>query len=448
MSGAAGRRPPGPKGKPIVGSLPEFGSNALQMFADGWREYGDAVCFRLGPRTIYLFLNPEHLKHILEDQALSYYHPQFFDVRLRAVARHGIISKRKESWVQRRQALEPCFERDRLPSLDEPFVASIEAELDRWDGDGAEVTRNVKDDVYDLGLTMAGRVLLGRDWDRHAASVKPALRVFLEQIDRLLWLPFNVPEWIPLPANRRFVAARRRYDAALTSAIRSTRAEGSDGLLGRVAELEEAHGGRLSDEEVRNEVTHAFMAGWTTTAAALMWTCYLLGRHPEVADTLRAEAADVLGGRAPTSDDMSGMPYNRMVVDEVLRLYPPLWVGARSPLEDDEIGGYHVPADAFVSFCSYLTHRHPDYWTDPESFDPGRWSADRGEPRSPYAYLPFSYGPRSCLGEDVARTGLRLFAPMLVQRYRLRTDEDHPIEHHLGITLSSEQGVKVALSPA
>ncbi|MGH3995275.1 MAG: cytochrome P450, partial [Pseudonocardiaceae bacterium] len=237
-------------------------------------------------------------------------------------------------------------------------------------------------------------------------------------------------------------------DAALASAIRSKRAGGSgDGLLGRLTELGDAHGG-LTDEEIRNELTHAFMAGWTTVAAAMMWTCHLLGRHPAVADTLRAEAADVLGGRAPTSADVELTPYNRMVVDEVLRLYPPLWVGARSPLEDDQIGGYHLPAGAFVNYSSYLTHRHPDYWTNPEVFDPQRWSAERGEPRSPYAYLPFSYGPRSCLGEDMGRTALRLFAPMLVQRYRISTVEEHPVEHTLGITISSRHGVKIVLSPA
>jgi cytochrome P450 len=440
-------RPPGPKGKPLVGSIPDYNRNSLRMFEDGWREYGDVVSFKLGPRTLYLLVNPEHLKHMLEDLPMVYFHPEWFDARVRAVIGQGVITKRGEDWLGRRQALEPCFEADRLPPVDQPFAESIATELDGWPGSGdAELTRVVKDDVYDLSVTLIGRVLFGSVWDRYVAAVTPPMRVFLEQVDRLLGLPFNVPEWLPLRANRRVAAARRRFDSEFATALRSARAEGSDGLLGGLAELGGAHAG-LSDDEICREVKHAFMAGWSTTAASLMWGCYLLGQHPEVMERLRAEAAEVLGDRAPASSDFERMPYNRMVVAEILRLYPPLWVGARSPVEDDEIAGYRIPAGAFVSYSSYLTHRHPDYWTDPESFDPERWSPGRDEPRSEWAYLPFSYGPRSCLGPEFARTAIRLFVTMLAQRYRLSTVEDHPIEHTVGITLGSRHGVKVRLSP-
>lgn len=439
------RVPPGPKGKPIIGSLPEFVRDPLGLFTDAWREHGDVLRFRVGPRTLYLVVNPEHLEHILVERPLAYPHPEWFDARIRSVLGHGVISMKGEVWHERRQALEPCLAPDRLPPLDEPFAAEIAAELERWRPNAqAGRPRVVKDDVYDLSVRVLGRVLLGAAWERHAVAVAPSMRTFLDQIDRLLVMPFNVRPWVPLPANRRYLAARRRYEEAIDAAMGG--ATDSGGLLASLEELGRAHAGG-DQRTFRNDLAHAYMAGWSTVAAAMMWSCYLLGLHPQVADRLRDESRAELGDRSPASADLDRMPYCTRVVNEVLRLYPPLWVIARSPIEDDEIGGYHIPAGAFVNFSSYLTHRHPDYWSDPEAFDPDRWLPERDEPRSPFAYLPFSHGPRGCPGEDVARTALRFFVPMLVQRYRLTTVLDHPITFTPGITLGSLHGVKVMVDP-
>jgi cytochrome P450 len=441
-----GPAPPGPKGKPLVGSLPDFSRSALDLFMSGWREYGDVVLFRLGPRKLYLLLNPEHLKHILEDNHLDYPHPEWFDARFRAAAGNGVIAREGEDWRARRQLHESTFDHDRLPPIDAPMVASIADQLDRWQPAAARgAVLDVKDDAYDTSLTLLGRIFLGADWEDHADTIKPSLRIFLQHIDKLLGAPFIVPERVPTPHNRRFTAARRSYDAAVAKAIAARRAGGGDDVLSMLMSLRDGQGRSLSDQDVRDELTNAFNAGWSTIAAAFMWSCYLLGLHPEVADRVRAEATGVLGDRLPTLADLASLPYSRMVTDEILRLYPPLWVGARSNLHADELGGFHIPAGSFINYSSYITHRHPDYWTDPEKFDPDRWTPERGEPRSPHAYLPFSHGPRWCVGDEIARAAVRLFVPMLLRRYRLRTMKEHPIEYTLGITISAKHGVKLVL---
>jgi cytochrome P450 len=422
----------------------------LGLFMDAWRRYGDVLLFRVGPRKIYLVLGPEHVKHVLVDHPESWPHPEWFDARVRAAAGKGVITLEGDTWRRRRDLLEPCFARDRLPPLDEPIGDSIAAQLDRW----APAARagepiDVQDDTYDLGLTIVGRVLFGRDWEAHAETVKPSVRAFIAHIDRLLQAPFNVPTWLPLPANLRFLATRRRYDATVAAAIASRRDDSEDGgILGHLTSARDHEGRGLTDEQVRDELTNAYAAGSSTVAATLMWTCFLLGLHPEVAARARAEANDVLSGRQPTVADLPAMPYGKMVVDEVLRLHPPLWVTGRSPLHDDELGGYDMPAGAFVSYSSFITHRHPEHWTAPESFDPERWAPGRDEPRSPCAYLPFSHGPRTCLGEEIGRAALRMFLPMLLARYDVHTVDDHPIDYTFGIALGAKHGVKVVLQEA
>jgi cytochrome P450 len=206
-----GPAPPGPKGKPLVGSLPDFSKSALDLFMSGWREYGDVVLFRLGPRKLYLLLNPEHLKHVLEDEHLDYPHPEWFDARFRSAAGHGVISREGKDWLARRELHETAFDHSTLPPLDPPMVESIAEQLDRWQPAAVDgVAINVQEDVYDLSLTLLGRVFLGEDWEDYADTLKPSLQIFIGHVDKLLGALCIVPGGVPAPRNR---ASPRRGNA-------------------------------------------------------------------------------------------------------------------------------------------------------------------------------------------------------------------------------------------
>jgi len=160
-------------------------------------------------------------------------------------------------------------------------------------------------------------------------------------------------------------------------------------------------------------------AGHETTAVALTWTCYVLAQYPDVQERVRQEAMTVLGGKRPTLADLAHLSYTRMVIQEVLRLYPPAWIIARTALDDDEIGGYPIPAQTTLLLSPYVTHRHPDFWPDPERFDPERFASRRGVNWPPGAYFPFSAGPRVCLGEHLAMMEAQLIVAQALQAYQL-----------------------------
>ena len=197
--------------------------------------------------------------------------------------------------------------------------------------------------------------------------------------------------------------------------------------------------------QLRDEILTLILAGHETTATALSWTWHLLSQNPSVQQKLETELREVLGGRPPTLADLRALNYTGMVLDESMRLYPPVWSIGRSPIDDDEIGGYRIPKKSMVMLSQYITHRHPIFWDEPDRFDPERFSLERSEGRPRYAFFPFAGGPRQCIGNIFALNEANLVLATVAQRYRIRVTPGHPIELQPLITLRPRYGIKVTL---
>jgi cytochrome P450 len=204
-------------------------------------------------------------------------------------------------------------------------------------------------------------------------------------------------------------------------------------------------GAGMTDAELHDEVKALLVAGHTTTASALAWVWYRLSEHPEPRRRVQEEVRTVLVNRASGTEEVSVLPYTRMVIEEVLRLYPPTWVTARTPLRDDTIRGYRIAVGSIVLLSPFVTHRHPDFWKDPHRFDPERFTAERSVGRHPFAYLPFGAGPRSCIGGWLASRVMELVVAMVAQRFQLTLVADAWVEARPGLTLSPGPGVPVSL---
>jgi cytochrome P450 len=207
-------------------------------------------------------------------------------------------------------------------------------------------------------------------------------------------------------------------------------------------------GEAMSDRQVRDEVMTFVLAGHETTALTLTWALYLLARHPEIDARVRAEIHAALGDRSPTPDDLPRLPYTRAVLDETLRLYPPLWAFGREPISDDRIGGYRIRAGSSVAVVPWITHRLPDVWPDPERFDPERFTGLGARARPRYAYLPFGGGPRQCIGSEFALMEAHLVLPAIVRAYRVELVDDRPVEPYPTVTLRPRTAITARLRPA
>jgi cytochrome P450 len=186
-------------------------------------------------------------------------------------------------------------------------------------------------------------------------------------------------------------------------------------------------------------------AGHETTSVTLTWAFYLLSQNPGAEAQLHGELDQVLTGRAPTLADLPNLPFNRAVIDETLRLYPPAFGITRQAVEPDEFGGYRLPANASVTLVLYNVHRDPRFWDEPDRFDPSRFSADRSAGRPPFAYLPFGAGPRLCLGNQFALAEAQLVLASPAQRYRMQLVPGHPVQPNPIFTLRTSHGLPMTL---
>ena len=223
--------------------------------------------------------------------------------------------------------------------------------------------------------------------------------------------------------------------------------DAGDLLAMLLAVRDEETGEGLTDGELRDQIITFIGAGHETTAVALAWTVFLLCRHPEAADRLRAEVADALGVRTPTADDLPRLAYTRRVIEESLRVYPPVYAVIRDVVADDEIGGYHIPARSAVILSPYITHRHPDFWPDPEAFDPDRFLPERSAGRPRFAWYPFLGGPHQCIGQEFAMMEMVLAVAMMVQGFRFHLAPGARAEPRPMVTLRPSGGMPVYLRP-
>jgi cytochrome P450 len=254
-------------------------------------------------------------------------------------------------------------------------------------------------------------------------------------------------EYAPLPWVRDLHGARRRMEALIYRLIAERRADGTDrgDLLSMLIAARDAEGDGtgMTDKQLRDEVVTLLMAGHETTANALTWSWHLLSEHPEVEAELHAELDRVLGGRLPTVDDLPRLTYTRAVLAESMRLRPPAWTLERSAQEDFEAGGYTIKRGAIVLMSQYLVHRDPRWWTDPERFDPGRWTAEPQAERPKFSYFPFGAGTRMCVGEHFAWMEGTLVLATLAQRWKLRYESaEAPVLEPL-VTLRPRDGLPV-----
>jgi cytochrome P450 len=197
----------------------------------------------------------------------------------------------------------------------------------------------------------------------------------------------------------------------------------------------------MTEQQLRDEVITFIGAGVETSAQALSWTWYLLATSPEATQRVQAELHRVLGPRPPTPPDLPHLPYCRMVLDEALRLYPPAAILPRQANTADAINGYAIPKNAVILMSQYVTHRHPDFWPEPERFCPERFASAPGGLRHDFAYFPFGAGPRVCIGKPFALLEMQLALATIAQAYNLQLLGDRPVVPHLSTTLQPQGGL-------
>lgn len=442
------REPPKPPPPSfLLGHLKQLQDDALGTFAADFHAHGDVIGYRFGPIRALLLAHPEHVQHVLMANQANYDKKVISYQRMKTLLGEGLLTSQGRFWQRQRRIAQPAFNHRRIVSFAGAMVRAAEETSAAWSA-GGEDTVDVHREMMRLTLRIAAETLFGADVSSDAAAVGRALNAVLADFNERLYALLPLPEWIPTPANRRLVRAKRTLDELVLRIIAERRHSSArpDDLLTRLMEARDQETGEtMTDRQLRDESMTMLIAGHETTAGALAFTWYLLAKHPDVARRLRAELDDVLGGRPPAAEDLSDLPYTKAVIEESMRLYPPAWVVERRAIRDDAVGGFKIPARTVVMTSSWVTHRHPDFWDDPERFDPDRFLPGAPRLKHRFAYYPFGGGPRVCVGGAFAMLEARLVLATLAQRHELDLIPGDRLELDPNVTLRPRAGLRMTV---
>jgi cytochrome P450 len=253
---------------------------------------------------------------------------------------------------------------------------------------------------------------------------------------------------LPTPGHRRYFKSVSEIDRIVFRIISERRASKSDvgDLLSMLLQAQDEDGSQMTDTQLRDEVMTLFLAGHETTALSLSWSWYLLATHLEAEEKFHAELEEILGGRAPQVADLPKLKYTEMIAKEAMRLYPPAYAVGREAIEETEIGGYRVPRGTQIFAFQWVTQRDPRYFTNPDGFEPERWTPERSEQIPKYAYFPFGAGPRQCIGNYFAMMEIVLLLATIGQRFKFRIQPDHKVELLPVLSLRPKNGLPMIVS--
>jgi cytochrome P450 len=442
VAGHTNSQAPGPRGNCLVGYQRDHPRMAVRL----QREYGDIVRMRIGPFLVHQLSHPDLISHVLLDNPHNYRRGRFYE-GFSAFFGRGLLTTDDDEWRAHRAVSQPVFHRLRIADLASSMTEAAVELRDRLRARAAE------HEAFDLvpeamrhTISVQGKCLFSSDLSSTAAQVTPAVQTGLELImQRMNPAQRLVPVWLPTRHNRRMTASKavvdRILDDVIDEHVRRGRTSHGDLVshhLGLVGE-QQAAGSLLTAREARDGLMTTFLAGLETTGTSLAWTLYLLSVNPLARRRLEEEVDQVLGDAPATVADLHALKYTRMVVQESLRLYPPIWLYPRDVVEDDEVGGYRLPAGSSVFISPYATHRHPGLWENPEAFDPERFSEERSAGRPRHAYFPFGFGQRQCIGKNIALLQLQIAVATLARSVHLHALPGHPVTYRARVSLRPRQ---------
>jgi cytochrome P450 len=424
--------------------------SAIDSFAQEAYER-DIVKRKLLGRSLFVLNDPAAIKHVLIDNAANYQKTEITRRILEPGLGKGLITSEGETWRAHRRTMSPSFDIRSIAAYTPVMTTAAEELLAQWDAVPAGTTIDVQTAMMEVTLNIISRTMFSNDSDDIVTIMARSAGRYQMEMRLNIMDMLGCPRWLAnLP--RRNVASRtmsefdRVIDRLIEERSRDPGGYPKDLLARLVAARDEQTGGGMSAQEVRDHVITIFMAGHETTAMALTWTWFLLSQHPAVESKLHAEIDAVLGGRAPAHDDLSKLGYTRMVIDESMRIYPPVHTIARQAIGEDNLAGERIPKGSTVMIAPWVLHRHIKLWDDPSVFDPERFSPERSAGRARFSYLPFGGGKRICIGAAFSLAEATILLATLAQRYKLRLAPGHRVEPQALITLRARHGMKMLLT--
>lgn len=407
--------------------------NKLQTFASLWQQYGDIYRVHSCSRSAdtWVINHPDLVKQVLVSDHRNYTKGVGIE-RVRVLLGNGLMASEGEQWRKQRRMLQSAFHKPRIKGFTENYLNQAMQLAARWE---LSVRKNEPVNITASMSEMTLQVMLQA--------------LFSQDLQHLQQQGINPFDLISRESNRdlQFAVKFRSLGSVVQKIVDQRRQENRfpDDLLSHCIQATDSSGTPMSDRQLINEVLTMVVAGHETTAASLTWLWYLLAQHPTVFEQVANEARGVSAEQRADPDAMNALVWIPAVIKETLRLYPPGWLYTRRAQVECQLGEYRIPAGSDVFICSWLLHRHPSYWEHPEQFRPDRFAPGQQAGQHRFAWIPFSAGPRHCIGENFAMSEMMTHLTVLAACFRPVLAEHIDIEIEAEVNLRPKHDLYLSL---
>jgi cytochrome P450 len=424
----------------LTGHYQQFKKDPIQLLLRASNELGDIFVLKAFSKSIVFVNHPDLIEYVSQTNYENYIKTPA--TPLRRILGDSIFTTDGEEWLQKRRLYQPALNNTAIKEYFSLVQDSIEEMMEGFETEATHNdTVNVTRLMTNVTISVLGKTLFGSDLQL-GPNLYGDISTIMEWIsDRRLRHPFVVPISWPTPSNKKFLAAVKGMDQMIYKIIAEKKKKNNTActdLLSRFMHPEES-AAPVSPKALRDEVMTIFLAGHETSANVLNWTFYSLARHAEIQEKVYQEIMTI-GNRPLEYDDLHALTYTAQVVQESMRIYPPVWHFGRVTVKEDQIGGYDVPAGTAVRISPLTIHNRSSFWKNPEEFDPSRF--DNPQDIKAFTHIPFGAGPRLCAGRNFAMMEMLLIVSEVVKKYKL-SYVGEPIEMSPMITLRSKGDIQL-----
>ncbi|MCL4519515.1 MAG: cytochrome P450 [Thaumarchaeota archaeon] len=396
------------------GFMFRFGRNPFDLFRNAAKKYGD-ICYISGGRaSIYLVNNPEYIHDILVAN-----HKDFGKRSPLKFLGNGLITSNGDYHHRQKRLIQPAFHQEKIATYAKVMTDYTQRLMVEWN-EGQVV--NMEEQMMRLTLEIVAKCLFGTDIEYAWKEFRNAASTIVNHLDKRTGPMGLLIDRLPFPTNKRYEKAVQKLDEIVYRIIRERRKNENSisDLLTMLLQARSEDGSAMSDTQIRDETITLLFAGHETTANALTWTWYLLAGNPTVEAKLHSELDNLFPkGRLPSAEDVPKLSYTTKIFTEALRMYPSVRLIPRIALNDHHIDGYRIPAGSLVLMSQYLIHHDQRFYSEPEVFNPDRWTDEFEQKMPEYAYFPFGGGPRRCAGEPFAWMEAELIISTIARNWKM-----------------------------
>lgn len=437
------------KGFPFLGNAVAVMKDPLDFLVKLKKNFGDIVKVKIAGKDYYVIQSPEATRHILQENAKNYYKPGAAKMMKRFLG-DGLATSNGELWLKQRRIMQPAFHRKRIDSFAENINNETNLFIQHLNQLPTDRAVNINNEFQKLTLNNINKTMFGTDMKDRLDEVAKVINELLLSASGSVTSLIKFPLYIPTPNNRRFLKANKAFEKTIYAIIEKRNEEKDQAHTDLLDMLLHAYDHEsksyMTLQQLRDEVSTIFMAGHETTAQTLSWVFYHLAKYPSAYKKIEEESS-AISNRHLTMDDFYILSYSGMVIEETMRLYPPVWVMARKSYKDDTVSGFHLPAGSTVLINTYGMNHDDSYWQQPFDFIPERFHSDKKGQLHPFLFIPFGAGQRPCIGSSFAMMVMQTVIMKLVQHFEFQIPKGFTAIPEPNITLRAKNGIQLLITP-